>query len=65
MSDRFVVVPAAYVGLLTEDRVPKVDAARIAAVNRGPAASSPGQTQEEIQIVHAARRRSSSGDPMP
>jgi beta-galactosidase/beta-glucuronidase len=52
-------------GLLTEDRVPKVDAARIAAVNRAPAASSPGQTQEEIQIVHAARRRSRSGDPMP
>jgi hypothetical protein len=52
-------------GLLTEDRVPKVDAARIAAVNRAPAASSPGQAQEEIQIVHAARRRSRSGDPMP
>jgi beta-galactosidase/beta-glucuronidase len=48
-------------GLLTEDRVPKVDAARIAEVNRAPAASSPGQTQEEIQIVHAARR----GAPLP
>ena len=43
-------------GLLTEDRVPKVDPALVARVNRGPAASSPGQTQEEIQIVHAASR---------
>jgi hypothetical protein len=48
-------------GLLTEDRVPKVDPALIADVNRGPAASSPGQAQEEIQIVHAARRQT----PMP
>jgi beta-galactosidase/beta-glucuronidase len=48
-------------GLLTEDRVPKVDPALIAEVNRGPAASVPGQTQEEIQIVYAASRRT----PMP
>ena len=43
-------------GLLTEDRVPKVDPAQIAAINRLPAASAPAQAQEEIQIVHAARR---------
>jgi hypothetical protein len=43
-------------GLLTEDRAPKVDPALVAQVNRGPAASAPGQAQEEIQIVHAARR---------
>jgi beta-galactosidase/beta-glucuronidase len=43
-------------GLLTEDRVPKVDPEEIAAINRLPAASAPGQALEEIQIVHAARR---------
>jgi beta-galactosidase/beta-glucuronidase len=48
-------------GLLTENRVPKVDPGLIAQVNRGPAASVPGQTQEGIQLEHAARRRT----PMP
>jgi hypothetical protein len=48
-------------GLLTEDRVPKVDPAEIAAVNRLPAASVPAQALEEIQIVHAAQR----GAPIP
>jgi beta-galactosidase/beta-glucuronidase len=43
-------------GLVTEDRVPKVDAAEIAAINRLPSASVPAQALEEIQIVHAARR---------
>jgi beta-galactosidase/beta-glucuronidase len=44
-------------GLLTEDRVPKVDPGEIAKINRLPSASVPGQALEEIQIVHAARRR--------
>ena len=48
-------------GLLTEDRVPKVDPALVAEINRGPAASVPGQTQEGIQYLHAARR----GAPEP
>jgi beta-galactosidase/beta-glucuronidase len=48
-------------GLVTEDRVPKVDPDEIAAINRLPAASVPAQALEEIQIVHAARR----GAPMP
>jgi hypothetical protein len=43
-------------GLLTQDRVPKVEPGLIAQVNRGAAASAPGQTQEEIQIVDAAHR---------
>jgi beta-galactosidase/beta-glucuronidase len=43
-------------GLLTEDRVPKVDPKLIAEVNRQPSAAVPGQALEEIQIVHAARR---------
>jgi hypothetical protein len=43
-------------GLLTEDRLPKVDPEAIAAVNRQPAAAVPGQAQEEIQVVHTARR---------
>jgi hypothetical protein len=42
-------------GLLTADRVPKVEPALIAAVNRQPSAAVPGQALEEIQIVHAAR----------
>jgi beta-galactosidase/beta-glucuronidase len=45
-------------GLLTQDRTPKVDPARIAEINRGPSAAVPGQAMEEIQIVHAARLRS-------
>jgi hypothetical protein len=48
-------------GLLTEDRVPKVDPALIAEVNRQASAAVPGQALEEIQIVHAAR----SGQAMP
>ncbi len=48
-------------GLLTEDRVPKVDPALVAEINRGPAASVPGQTQEGIQYLHAAQR----GAPEP
>jgi hypothetical protein len=44
-------------GLLTEDRVPKVDPKLIAEVNSQPSAAVPGQALEEIQIVHAARRR--------
>jgi hypothetical protein len=46
-------------GLLTEDRLPKIDPAEIARVNRAPAASSPGQALAEIQIVHAAKRADS------
>jgi beta-galactosidase/beta-glucuronidase len=46
-------------GLLTEDRLPKIDPAEIARVNRAPAASSPGQALAEIQIVHAAKRAAS------
>jgi hypothetical protein len=48
-------------GLLTEARVPKVDPAEIAAINRLPAASVPAQALEEIQVVHAARQ----GAPLP
>jgi hypothetical protein len=44
-------------GLLTEDRVPKVDPKLVAEVNRQPSAAVPGQALEEIQIVHAARRQ--------
>ena len=47
-------------GLLTEDRVPKVDPAAVAAVNPQPSAAVPGQALEEVQIVHAARRGSGS-----
>jgi hypothetical protein len=46
-------------GLLTEDRVPKVDPAAVAAINSQPSAAVPGQALEEVQIVHAARRRQS------
>ena len=48
-------------GLVTEDREPKADTALIAEITRGPAASAPGATQEEIQIVHAVRQ----GTPLP
>ena len=44
-------------GLLTQDRVPKVDPALIAEINRQPSAAVPGQALEEVQIVHAARLR--------
>jgi beta-galactosidase/beta-glucuronidase len=42
-------------GLLTEDRVPKVDPELLAEINRGPAASVPGEALAELQIVEAAK----------
>ena len=42
-------------GLLDEDRVPKVDPAAVAAINRRASASVPADAIAEIQIVHAAR----------
>jgi beta-galactosidase/beta-glucuronidase len=47
-------------GLLTEDRKPKVDPGAIAGINRQYSAAVPGQALEEVQIVHAARLRTSS-----
>ncbi len=47
-------------GLLTEDRKPKADPAAFAEINRQHSASVPGQALEEVQIVHAARRRGGS-----
>ena len=43
-------------GLLAADRVPKVDPALIAEINRQPSAAVPGEAMEEVQIVHAAGR---------
>src|SRR3954470_19694201 len=43
-------------GLLYADRRPKVDPARIAAVNRQVSAAVPADAIAEVQIVHAARR---------
>ena len=43
-------------GLLDENRVPKVDPAAVAAINRRASASVPADAIAEIQIVHAARR---------
>ena len=43
-------------GLLDERRVPKVDSAALAAVNRRASAAVPADAIAEIQIVHAARR---------
>ena len=37
--------------------MPKADPAEIAEINQLPSAAVPGQAMEEIQIVHAARRR--------
>ena len=48
-------------GLLDENRVPKVDPALLAEINRRPSAAVPGDAIAEIQIVHAA----SSGHAAP
>jgi len=43
-------------GLLDENRVPKIDPAAVAAINRRASMSVPADAIAEIQIVHAARR---------
>jgi hypothetical protein len=49
-------------GLLYADRRPKVDPARIAAVNRRVSAAVPADAIAEVQIVHAARRAEREAD---
>ncbi len=52
-------------GLLSEDRVPKVDPARIAEVNRRPSAAVPADAIAEIQIVHRAQTEEGRADGVP